>query len=264
MKRILLIFVISVWFGAVGAQEQKQEQTRIGPSKGTVTASLILGNTSTYANSGWLQLPAVNGTSSTYMISSPYIYNYPTSNSLVNMIGVEGKWFFCDKWAVRLMGAARLDATPAYEGTAGVPASDPISAIPTYADVPARGSTEVIINAGVDKYFTTKNEHLFWYVSPVATFQYGRKSGFEVTGVDATADPGTSRYAEGFGIGLSGVVGAEYYTTSGIIFGFELRGVSYMYTLNSILPAEGLKPLRSDNHNISFLSQPTLKIGFRF
>lgn len=281
MKRILLIFVILSWFGSLQAQEKDKNEV-IGPVKGTVTASMIFGNAT--SNSGWLQLPG--NSQSSYSVYSPYSTNYPTSNYLANMIGVEGKWFFSDKWALRLSGASLLSATPGYEGVAGVSLTQDLNLltpgsvgsgssyqygttssstiIPTYNDVPARATSDVIINIGVDKYFSTKNEHLFWYASPVVNFQYGRKTGFEVAGVDPTKDPGTTRYGESLGIGLSGVFGAEYYTKTGIVFGFELRGVSYLYSMNSILPVEGMKLLSSDNHSVSFLSQPTIKVGFRF
>jgi hypothetical protein len=279
MKRILLIFVILSWFGSLQAQEKDKNEV-IGPVKGTITASMIFGNATT--NSGWLQLPG--NSQSSYSVYSPYSTNYPTYNNLFNMIGVEGKWFFSDKWALRLNGASLLSATPGYEGVPGVSLrtnlltpgfegngnywlSQPTSSytvIPTYSDVPARASSDVIINIGVDKYFSTKNEHLFWYASPVVNFIYSRATGFEVGGASPTVDPGTTRYGESFGIGLSGVCGAEYYTRTGIVFGFELRGVSYLYSYNSILPTEGMKVLSSDNHSVSFLSQPVIKVGFRF
>jgi len=278
MKRILLIFVILSWVGSLQAQEKDKNEV-IGPVKGTVTASLIFGN-ATY-NSG-LQLP--DNSQSSYSVYSPYSTSSPTYNNAFNMIGVEGKWFFSDKWALRLNGASLLSATPGYEGVPGVsldpnlrtPMSDSkgtywlesptasYTIIPTYNDVPARATADVFINVGVDKYFSTKNEHLFWYASPVVNFQYGRETGFEVGGVNPAVDPGTTRYAESFGIGLSGVCGAEYYTRTGIVFGFELRGVSYLYSMNSILPVEGMKVLSSDNHSVSFLSQPVIKVGFRF
>jgi len=262
MKRILVIFVILISFGIL----QAQEESRIGPTKGTVTASLVLGNSSTYSNNGWLQLPAANQGS--YTIVSPSLSQNPTQNSLVNMIGIEGKYFLTNTLALRLNGSTVFDATPGYEGTPAVDLTNgdvTTTILPGYSDVPARANTEVIINAGIDKYFATKNAHLFWYAGPVLNFHYGRKTGFGVSGADATVVPSSdTRYAEAYGLGISGVAGAEYYTTSGIVFGFEMRGISYMYTVNSILPVEGLKTLRSDNHNISFLSLPTIKIGFRF
>lgn len=72
------------------------------------------------------------------------------------------------------------------------------------------------------------------------------------------------RYGELYGIGLSGLFGDEFCTESGIVFGFELRGASCMYAINSILRVEGMKPIKSDNYDFSFLSLPTVKIGFIF
>lgn len=258
MKRILILLLFIVWFGPLIAQDRNDP----GPMKGTVNISLMLGNALTYENGNWLQLPSAN--ESTYTVYSPNLYNYPTRNSLVNMLGVEMKWFFSDSWALRFSGAGLLNASPSYEGTPGVTGEISVTSIPTYNDVPARENSEAITSLGVDKYFKTKNEHLFWYIATVAHFQYARKSGFEVNGVNPTIDPGTTRYAEGWGGGLSENVGAEYYTNGGIVFGFEIRGASYLYTVNNLLPQEGLKLLQADNHNFTFLSQPVLKIGFRF
>ena len=263
MKKIIIAFILLCWLGPLSAQEQQKPAP--GPKKGTVTVSLILGNASTYENGSWLQLPAGGETS--YTIYSPNLYNYPTENSLVNMVGAEGKWFFSDTWGARLSGAALINTSPSHEGTPGVDITydeTTTAAIPAYMDVPARENTEVIINAGVDKYFATKNPNLFWYASPVINFQYARKSGYEVSGADPTVDPGTIRYAEGWGLGLSGIAGVEYYTNGGFVFGFELRGANYTYTMNSIRPEDGLSPLRADNHNFNFLSQPMVKIGFKF
>jgi len=260
-KIVLLITLLTVGLTSLHAQEAE----KCGPQKGTVTVSLLLGNTSTYNTGDWFSLPvtpAAEGAS--YTVYSPMLQGLPTQNSLVNMVGAEGKWFFSDTWAVRLNGAALLSSSPSYEGTPGVPGSSVLTTIPTYNDVPARENTEVIVNAGVDKYFATKNQHLFWYVAPVLNFHYARKTGYEVSGVNPTYDPGTSRYAEAWGLGLSGMSGVEYYTTSGIFFGFELQAFGYMYTMNSLLPQEGLKTLSADNHHFSFLSSPTVKIGFKF
>jgi hypothetical protein len=259
MKKIVsLIMLLTV--GLTSLQAQETEKT--GPQKGTVTVSLLLGNTSTYSAGNWFQLPAAGDDS--YTVYSPMQNGFPTENSLINMIGAEGKWFFSDTWAVRLSGAALLSSSPSYEGTPGVEGSSVLTTIPKYNDVPARENAEVIINAGVDKYFATPNQHLFWYVAPVLNFHYARKTGYEVSGADPTYDPGTTRYAEAWGLGLSGIAGVEYYTATGIFFGFELQAGSYMYTKNTLLPQEGLETLSADNHNFSFLSSPTVKIGFKF
>lgn len=256
----LIVFIIL--FVAVGGSLKAQEQTVPGPQKGTVTVSLLLGNSSTYNNGNWLQLPGAD--QSSYTVYSPITGTYPTDNSLVNMIGVEAKWFFSNSWALRLGGAALLSSSPSYEGIPGVEGSSIVTTIPTYNDVPARENAEVIVNLGFDKYFATRNQNLFWYVAPVGTFHYARKTGYEVSGVDPTVDTGTTRYGEAWGAGLSAIAGAEYYTTSGIFFGFEITGGSCVYTKNSLLPQEGLKPLCADNFSFSFLSSPTVKIGFKF
>lgn len=258
MKKFILYILVAGWFGLLSAEAQ----TNVGPQKGTVTVSLLVGSASSYSNGQWLQVPDANQT--LYSVYSPSLNNYPTNGSLVNMAGIEGKWFFSNTWAARLSTAALLSASPSYEGVPGVMAENPAAGIPNYSQVPGTQEAEVVINAGVAKYYKTKNDHLFWYFSPVGHFQYARKKAFNVTDYDLTIDPGTDRYAEGIGFGASANFGIDYFTNSGITFGFEIQGASYIYTMNNLLPAEGLKLLSADNHNISFFSQPMVKIGFKF
>lgn len=263
-NRLLILFIIFILVMPAWAQQEK-----IGPSKGAVNISLLMGKNQSIGS--WLTLPDANSTS--YSITTPGMNPNISDNSAINMIGVEGKWFFKDTWALRLSGMGNISAAKGYEGTIGAPAANGASVLlPFYSGVPSLTNHEVFANVGVDKYFTTKNEHLFYYLSPVINFQYNRLTGKNSADftpkTDApyfnVVDPGTVRYGEGFGIGLSGIIGCEYYTDGGIVFGFEVRGINYTYLLNTQLPMEGLNTLKSDSHNFSFLSQPTVKIGFRF
>jgi len=262
-NRLLILFIIFIFVVPGWAQQEK-----IGPSKHTFNVSLLMGKNQSFGS--WLELPDANQTS--YSIKTPTVSG-TSDNSAVNMIGIEGKWFFKDTWALRFSGMGNINSAKGYDGLLGAPNANGASVLlPYYSGVPSYTNHLVVANIGFDKYFATKNEHLFWYAAPVINFQYNRLTGVNSASYTAKAeapyftvvDPGTVRYGEGFGIGLSGIIGAEYYTDGGIVFGFEVRGANYTYLLNTQLPMEGLNTLKSDSHNISFLSQPTVKIGFRF
>ena len=249
------------------AQEKPKD---LGPTKGTFDVSLQMGKTQSFSN--WLTLPDANGTS--YSVQTPGMYSDITNNSMINMIGLEGKWFFSKTWALRVSGMGNICAAKGYEGSPGVPAITGTSTVllPFYAGVPSLTNHEIIANVGFDKYFATSNNHLFWYIAPVINFHYNRLTGENSANFTAISqppyftvdDPGTVRYGEGVGIGLSGIIGCEYYAKEGIFFGFEIRSVNYTYLMNTQLPMVGLTNLKSDSHNFSFLSQPTIKIGFKF
>lgn len=265
-NRIFILFIISLLVLPAAAQKKEGE---IGPSKGTKVISLLMGKSQSFGS--WLTLPSANSTS--YSIQTPGMYPGITDNSAVNMIGIEGKWFFSDTWALRVSGMGNIGVAKGYEGSPGAGGTNGASVLlPFYSGVPSLTNHEVIVNLGVDKYFATANDHLFWYLAPVINFHYNRLTGINSADYApqteapyfTVVDPGTIRYGEGVGIGLSGIAGIEYYTNGGIVFGFEVRGASYTYLLNTQLPMTGLNNLKSDSHNISFLSQPTLKVGFRF
>lgn len=264
-NRLLILFIIFTLVLPAWAQKKEGE---VGPSKGTKIISLLYGKDQSFGN--WLALPEAN--SASYSIQTPGMYPVITDNPAINMIGIEGKWFFSNTWALRVSGMGNISAAKGYDGTIGAPATNGIVLLPFYSGVPSLTNHEVIANLGVDKYFTTANNHLFWYLAPVINFHYNRLTGKNSADYAPKAevpyftvvDPGTIRYGEGVGIGLSGIVGVEYYMSGGIVFGFEVRGANYTYLLNTQLPMEGLSTLKSDSHNFSFLSQPTLKIGFRF
>ena len=256
----MLIYVVPI---------RAQQENKIGPSKKTVNVTLLMGKNQSF--NSWVTLPSAN--SAAYSIQTPGMYPVITDNSAVNMIGIEGKWFFSNTWALRVSGMGNIGSAKGYDGTIGIPAMGGApTLLPFYSSVPYVTNHEVVANVGFDKYFATNNEHLFWYLAPVVNFQYKRLTG--VNSADYTSkttapyfdvvDPGTVRYGEGLGVGLSGIIGCEYYTEGGFVFGFEVRGANCTYLLNTQVPMEGLDALKSDTYNYSFLSQPTLKIGFRF
>jgi hypothetical protein len=263
---ILLLIIPFLIVPSVSAQEN---DGAIGPRKGNKIISLLTGKDQTFGN--WLALPDANQIS--YEIQVPLMGTSISENSAINMLGIEAKYFLTDKWALRLSGTGNISVAKGYEGVPGVSDANGVSTlVPFYSQVPSLSNHEVIAGIGLDRYFSTKNKHVFWYLAPVINFHYNRLTGENSTDylpiTEAPyfriVDPGTIRYAEGLGAGLSGNIGIDYFTSSGIVFGFEVQGANYTYIRNTQLPMQGLSTLKSDSHNIAFLAYPTLRIGFKF
>jgi hypothetical protein len=263
-NKLILTLIISFFVLAAKAQENDP-----GPKKGTKIISLLIGKNQSFGN--WLVLPAANQTA--YSIQTPGLYPVISDNPATNMIGIEGKWFFARTLALRVSGMGNISAALGYEGVPGISDSNgPSTLVPFYSGVPSLTNHEVLANLGIDKYFATRNKHLFWYLAPVLNFHYNRLTGQNSADFVPTTsapyfqqvDPGTIRYSEALGAGLSAVFGVEYFTTGGLVFGFEAQGANYTYLCNSQVPMEGLSTLKSDTHNVSFFTRPTLKIGFKF
>jgi hypothetical protein len=116
------------------------------------------------------------------------------------------------------------------------------------------------IGLGVDRYFTTKSDRIFFRGGLEVGFAYARA---------ATRDKGGELYlgaavAEAYAFRVAPVAGLDYYFMKQLFVGIDVRPLAYQYSIYSERPQAGLKSIASDNHSFSFIAQPTLKLGFRF
>jgi hypothetical protein len=123
-----------------------------------------------------------------------------------------------------------------------------------------KDNVQYSIGLGVDRYFTTKSERIF--------LRAGLEGGFAYARV-AERDRGGELYygaavGEAYGFRLAPVAGLDYYFAEQLFIGIDVRPIAYQYSVLSERPQTGLKPITSDNHSLSFIAQPTLKLGFRF
>ena len=112
---------------------------------------------------------------------------------------------------------------------------------------------------GAERYVKTKYNKLF--------FRYGGEFGFSYGRQTAKADDESylgKSVGEAFGYRVAGVTGFDYFVSKAFFISIEIRPLAYDYTVYNIRPQVGLKLLSSDRHGIYFLSNPMLKIGFRF
>ncbi|MFV0346201.1 MAG: BT1926 family outer membrane beta-barrel protein [Bacteroidales bacterium] len=63
---------------------------------------------------------------------------------------------------------------------------------------------------------------------------------------------------------MNASAGIDYYFNRTIFLGLEISPISYEYAVYNIRPQQGLSLLSADTHGFNFISNPQLKVGFRF
>ena len=225
-----------------------------GPKKGDWTVSATVGYNSYVGNNA----PTVT-TSEMYEIAA--LSTDWFENKL--MVGVEGSWFFSDKWSWRLGGGLGFTNNPGYSevtGTFDENDSEPAGNIPTYRAVADGQTFKYNVYTGVDRHIQHKNlQNLYFHVGVHAGFAYGLNQIL----YNEEKSMGKS-IGEAFNIRGAVNTGVSYYVLPGMFLGVEVNAFQYTYNMTTIKPQAGLANLSADSHNFGFLAAPTLKIGFKF
>lgn len=290
MIKTIYTILLSVLVAApLWAQPSKDKKDGVvfAPRKGQWQVSLVLGGTNSayddlagtyllpkYSNTGGtIGLP--NGGTNTSGELTPYLnISGLNNNSLVNIVGLQGKYFFSDCWSVSLSMGLNVNLTPKkdyIEGDDDVPDM----AIPAQAYVNAQATNNWYVTAGTERYFKTSNPRIHPYVGVAAGFQMTRIETTEpYTGKTAVdADTGESedihvfmaagKVGQMYGIKGALVSGVEYSLAQGLILGFEFQPLAYRYDVIQIAP-QGFDKYNLSHHNIKVFDMPVLKLGFRF
>lgn len=181
------------------------------------------------------------------------------------MVGVDGNWFFTDRWSLRFGGGLGYIYNPGYSAVPGTvdwfsdkeDANDVV--IPDYRAVANATTLKYNVYTGFDYNIPSKVQNLYFHVGIHAGFAHG----LSVMKYDEEYSMGASN-AESFDIRGSFNFGIDYYLLPGMFIGFEVDPVAYKYNVTSIIPQAGLASMSADSHSAGFLSAPTLKIGFKF
>ena len=225
-----------------------------GPKKGDWTVSATVGYNSYVGNNA-----PTDTTSEMYEIAA--LSTDWFENKL--MVGVEGSWFFSDKWSWRLGGGLGFTNNPGYSevtGTFDENDSEPAGNIPTYRAVADGQTFKYNVYTGVDRHIQHKNlQNLYFHVGVHAGFAYGLNQIL----YNEEKSMGKS-IGEAFNIRGAVNTGVSYYVLPGMFLGVEVNAFQYTYNMTTIKPQEGLANLSADSHNFGFLAAPTLKIGFKF
>ncbi len=255
MKKIIFSIVLTMSACLVMAQG-------FGPQAGDVSLSLQLGRAENLNDVQYL-----TKNQSTYSIYAPSNSSASTnSNSLINMIGVEGKYYLSSSFALRLSGMGLISNTPAQQDIPGVPNPNydpesglPSMSIPNYADVPSSTRYQFVGNLGADYLFSVGNDRIYPYVGGQLNGSYSQRKDFTLVEDDLG-----ERVSETYGLGGSVVTGVDYYVAQGFFLGIEIKAFSYMYSVNRIFPQPGMEAGDADNHTIGIFSNPMFKVGFTF
>lgn len=298
---ILLLSVASV--APVMAQQYSSSDASFAPKKGQWQVSAVIGNSQMFNQDMNYLLPtywdAKNGftqntglgdvTSNPNMSEDPGLYlnlGSLNSNNLVNLIGIQGKYFLTDRWDVNLMFSMNINATPKKDFIEGNYEVDEMPIMGTkYTE--GRISNAWNVTIGSNYYFNTKNERINLYVGGLLGWQMGRietvtpYTGETIDDPDLAEDntgdadldesnqesvqlyTPNSRAGQIFGLKAAGVAGIEYSIAKGLVFGFEVQPVAYRYDHIQICP-KGQAAYKVGHHNINLFATPNLKIGFRF
>jgi len=251
------------------------------PQTGDFTASLLLGRG---------QFPAVYSApdSNAGSISSPSSSTFITSanaNSLVNMIGVEGRYFATDNIAIKLSAGFLTANTPGRQQIEGV--FGEVSNVPTIESVEANVTTQLRVEFGGEYHFDVKSQRLSPYVGLAVPFYYSKDNeydpGFDYSTTSTTTVANTSggtttttsttgsvddvngvRRSILVGISTQAVAGVDYHFNKDIYFGVQVNAVGYEYAFLQQSSGEGLPVAKASTYGFNFFTTPVVKLGFKF
>lgn len=311
IKKLCTILLAALLAAPAWAQPEgssKKDGVVFGPQKGQWQISFVVGGgSSAYSDNmsfllpqynnfgGAIGLPnggtggVVDGTSDPANglysgdLNAYLNINGLNNNSLVNILGLQAKYFFSDCWDINFSLGFNINATPKkdfVEGNADV--EDMV--IPDQKYINAQTSNNWYVNVGTDRYFKTRNARIHPYVGATVGFQMARIETMEpYTGKlhydeDAVDDEGVldeddlvdqqvylaaGKVGQMFALKGALVAGIEYSLTPGLILGFEFQPAAYRYDVIQIAP-QGFDKYNVSHHNIKLFDMPVLKLGFRF
>lgn len=289
IKKLCTILLLAAFVAPSWAQQTSgsKEGVVFAPRKGQWQVSLVLGNSGQFYNEntsyllpqytntgGSIGLPN-GGTDNSGSLNRYLNISGLNDNSLVNIAGLQAKYFISDCWDINLSFGMNISITPKkdyIEGDNSVP--DVI--VPDQKYVNAQMTNNWYMSVGTNRYFKTGNPRIHPYLGVVAGFQMAR---IEITepftgktyndGEDEDeALPEQVYVAAGkagqmFGIKGSAVAGIEYSVAKGLLFGLEFQPVAYRYDVIQICP-KGFDKYSISHHNIKLFEMPVVKLGFRF
>lgn len=272
-KYLILCFILVGALTGVTAQDKDSSQDCEGapcehvyaPQKGDFTAAMLFGR-GAYLNGGLVVPSSYDDVSG----EAPYDNTVSTNeNSITNMVGVEGRYYTSNKFAITLSGGAILRNTPAKLAIPEVTDVNGNQLIPGYEAVVADERIDVNVSVGGQWLFNTKNDRLFPYVGFALPFDYARRSLYDPTvTVDGSGNVNITdlgaRHVDITAFGVQAVAGVDYFIAKDVFLGFDVKPVSYSYAMSVKTPGPGLYNLESETNTVSFFAQFSFKLGFKF
>ena len=212
------------------------------------------------------------------------------NNSLVNIAGIEGKYFLSDNWDINFQFSMNISLTPKKDYVEGNYTEVPDMIIPAQDYISARMTNNWYVGVGTNRYFKVSNPRIHPYLGGSLGFQMARIETTEpYTGdnyydedmVETDKETGKpvdpdelgglptqvylsgSRAGQMFGIKAAGVAGIEYSLAPGLVLGFQFQPLAYRYDVIQLCP-KGFDKYNASHHNIKIFDMPVLKLGIRF
>ncbi|MBQ7017524.1 MAG: hypothetical protein IJN06_00775 [Bacteroidales bacterium] len=227
-----------------------------GPQKGDITVAATVGYNSFVSHNA----PTVT-TNASYNVTA--LSTDWFDNKL--MVGIDGNWFFSEKWSLRFGGGLGYTNFPGYAEKIGTFDEDSFAgdgSVPTYDAVAEGYAFKYNVYAGFDRYFNHNEvKNLYFHVGVHAGVAYSLNE------LDSEEYSSTSMgISVGEAVTMRGAInaGVDYYFLPAMFVGLEVNALQYSYNMTTIKPQAGLANLSADSHNFGFLAAPTLKIGFKF
>ncbi|MCF0190290.1 MAG: hypothetical protein HUJ96_03395 [Marinilabiliaceae bacterium] len=248
---------------------------------GDIEVSLILGNSTMFQQSTQdiYLLPKYNNTSATPgtgigdaisdQSADPGLYlnlSQVGSNNILNVAGIQGRYFLASNIDVNLSFAMNIYATPSKDYVEGVESS-PV-AVPAQRYIQGRLQSNLQFNVGGDYHFKVgKNNNMNAYAGANVGYQLGRIQTTNPYVGDQNGEQVTykvqSQAGQVMAIQGSIVGGIAAQTNFGLVLGIEVAPVAYQYSVYQIGPS-GFQTYKANHHSFKFFSNPQLKLGFRF
>ena len=224
------------------------------------------------------------------------------NNSLVNLIGLQAKYFITDNIDINLMFNMNIQMTPAKDFIEG---DSTVLRLPIQQSQYMEGRLTNVWSVGVGSnyYFNTRNERINLYVGGTLGWQMGTiQTNLPYTGEtvdddeiendidpeDNAGDDGdlklgnddkeilgdilrdpiemyvpNSRAGQIMALKAAATAGIEYSVAKGLVLGFEVQPISYVGSFIRICPKAATK-YSTSHHQLGFLAAPRFRIAFRF
>lgn len=278
---------------AVSSQAQQPECcpadgcATFAPRKGQWEVSLVLGKSGAFYNEnntyllpdiplagGAIGLPNGSTGASGYLNEYLNIDGF-NGNSLVNIVGIQGKYFFQDCWSVSFAGGMNIGITPKkdYIEPTQLLDKDPEVEIPASKYINAQTTNNWYVNAGIERYFRTGNKRIHPYAGVTVGYQMARVETrepytgqtIEIEGekVPVQVYIPAGKIGQMFGIKGAATAGIEYSLMEGLFLALECQPVAYRYDVIQIAP-QGFSQYNLSHHNIKIFDMPAVRLGVRF
>ena len=247
IKKLCIFFLAVLLVIPLWAQRKKTAENYdalFAPAKKQWQISMVLGNGTFFRQLDGMNylLPAhsaesvgLPGGSTPNQSGDPGLYLNLGSigeNSLVNIAGIQAKYFLTNQWCIHAMFSMNISLTPKKDFTKGDLSVSEMP-IPSYKYIEGRMTNSWMANIGTDRYFRTRNERIQPYLGVVTGFQMCRLetntpyTGEKVTDPEQEEKPAeiyraSHRNGQIWGVQGALTAGIEFCLMRGLILGFEV------------------------------------------